>query len=86
MFEIFFKDDFLDLFLRADYEQLFAPDTKRRNHLLQIIQKETKINPSPSKKNIKELYHADEENRAEEPLKQAAMASLNTHSGAWSNR
>ena len=34
MFEIHLKDDFLDLFLRADYEKLFAPDTKRRNHLL----------------------------------------------------
>lgn len=34
MFEIFLKDDFLDLFLRPDYEQLFAPDTRRRNHFL----------------------------------------------------
>lgn len=35
MFEIFLKDDFLDIFLRPDYEQLFAPDTRRRNHFLQ---------------------------------------------------
>lgn len=34
MFEVHLKDDFLDLFLRADYEKLFAPDTKRKNHLL----------------------------------------------------
>lgn len=33
-FEIFLKDDFLDIFLRSDYEQIFAPDTKRRNFLL----------------------------------------------------
>lgn len=32
MFEIFLKDDFLDLFLRSDYEMLFNPDSKRRNH------------------------------------------------------
>lgn len=31
MFEIHLKDDFLDLFLRPDYEMLFNPDSKRRN-------------------------------------------------------
>jgi len=86
MFEIFLKDDFLDLFLRADYEMLFAPDTKRKNHLLSKIEKEEKLKPSPSKKNIKERFLAEEENKPEEPLKQAAMATLNTHGGAWSNR
>ena len=35
MFEIYLKDDFLDIFLRPDYEQLFAPDTRRRNYFLQ---------------------------------------------------
>lgn len=45
-----------------------------------------KANNSPNKKGIKELYHAEEENRPEEPLKSAAMQSLNTHTGAWSNR
>lgn len=30
-FEIFLKDDFLDFFLRSDYEQLFSPDSKRKN-------------------------------------------------------
>lgn len=44
------------------------------------------MKPSPSKKNIKQLYIAEEENRSEEPLKTAAMSSLNTHGGAWSNR
>lgn len=44
------------------------------------------MNPSPSKKNIKDLYLLEDENRPEEPLKSAAMATLNTHSGAWSNR
>lgn len=34
-FEIYLKEDFLDIFLRADYEKLFAPDSKRKNHLLQ---------------------------------------------------
>jgi hypothetical protein len=33
-FEIFLKEDFLDIFLRSDYENLFNPDTKRRNYLL----------------------------------------------------
>ena len=28
----------------------------------------------------------EEENRLEEPLNEAAMASLNTHNGAWTNR
>lgn len=41
---------------------------------------------SPSKKNIKERFILEEENRGEEPLGQAAMQSLNTHGGAWSNR
>jgi hypothetical protein len=44
------------------------------------------VNGSPSKKNLKELFLAEEENRPEEPLGQAAMQSLNTHGGAWSNR
>ena len=56
MFEIFLKEDFLDIFLRPDYEQLFNPDTKRRNYLLQKISKELKTNTSPNKKGIKELY------------------------------
>ena len=34
MFEIFLKEDFLDIFLRPDYEKLFLPDTKRRSQLL----------------------------------------------------
>ena len=92
VFEIVLKEDFLDIFLRADYEQLFAPDTKRRNHLLQKIEKETLkrknskiLNGSPSKRDIKELFKAEEES-TKEPLKTAAMQSLNTHGGAWSNR
>ena len=56
MFEIFLKEDFLDIFLRPDYEQLFNPDTKRRNYLLQKISKELKTNSSPNKKGMKELY------------------------------
>lgn len=30
-FEIFLKEDFLDLFLRPDYERLVLPDTKRND-------------------------------------------------------
>ena len=41
---------------------------------------------SPSTKNLKDRYIAEEENRGEEPLGGAAMSSLNTHNGAWSNR
>jgi hypothetical protein len=59
--------------LRADYEQLFAPDTKRRNHFLLKIENEARLNPSPSKKNIKELFGAEVDNRPEEPLKGAYM-------------
>ena len=86
MFEIYLKEDFLDIFLRSDYEQLFAPDTKRRNHIKKQIERESKIYSSPSKKNVKELYQSEMDNKPEEPLKQAAMSTLNTHSGAWSNR
>ena len=32
------------------------------------------------------MFIAEEENRGIEPLRQAAMQSLNTHGGAWSNR
>lgn len=35
---------------------------------------------------MKEKYILEEENRLEPPLAQAAMPSLNTHNGAWSNR
>jgi hypothetical protein len=35
---------------------------------------------------MKDLFIAEDENRGIEPLKQAAMQSLNTHGGAWSNR
>ena len=38
-FEIFLKDDFLDLFLRHDYESLFAPDSKRTNYQLMKMEK-----------------------------------------------
>jgi len=36
--------------------------------------------------NIKEKYIMEEENKLEEPLSSAAMPSLNTHNGAWTNR
>ena len=52
-FELFLKEDFMDIFLRHDYESLFAPDSKRKNFALLNIKKGTKINQSPSKKNIK---------------------------------
>lgn len=32
MFEVFLKDDFLDLFLKYDYEKVFAHDSKRKNY------------------------------------------------------
>lgn len=44
---------------------------------------------SPNKKdrlNLKEKYLLEEENKLEDPLAQSAMASLNTHNGAWTNR
>jgi hypothetical protein len=36
--------------------------------------------------NLHEKYIKEEENKLEEPLTTAAMASLNTHNGAWTNR
>jgi len=63
MFEIYLKEDFLDIFLRSDYEQLFAPDTKRRNHIMKQIERESKIYSSPSKKNVKELYQSEMDNK-----------------------
>jgi hypothetical protein len=69
MFEVFLKDDFLDIFLRHDYEQVFAPESKRKNmallHVKKDAKKEMRMNPSPSKKNIKQLFIAEEENRGE---------------------
>jgi hypothetical protein len=44
------------------------------------------MNNSPSKAKIKELFIHEEENRPDEPLGHAAMPTLNTHGGAWSNR
>lgn len=46
---------------------------------------------SPGKKSgatqdLKEKYRKEEENTLEEPLSYAAMNTLNTHQGAWSNR
>jgi hypothetical protein len=35
---------------------------------------------------LKEKYILEEENKLEDPLAQSAMASLNTHNGAWTNR
>ena len=44
---------------------------------------------SPQKRNpldIVEKFKKEEENQLEEPLTYAAMESLNTHNGAWTNR
>lgn len=35
---------------------------------------------------LKEKYLKEEENQLEEPLLYAAMNTLNTHHGAWTNR
>ncbi len=34
--------------------------------------------------NLKEKYILEEDNKLDEPLKLAAMPTLNTHNGAWS--
>lgn len=37
MFEIHLNDDFLDYFLRADYEKIFVKESNRKNmQLLQV--------------------------------------------------
>lgn len=44
------------------------------------------LKTSPSKQKLKDLFILEEENRPDEPLQNAAMPTLNTHGGAWSNR
>ena len=85
-FEIFLKEEFLDLYLRTDYESLFCQDAHRKNALMKNIQKSEKIYHSPSRKNLKEKFLLEEADTPDMPLNHAAMHSLNTHSGAWSNR
>lgn len=90
-FELFLEEDFLDYFLSPMYEKHFSPDGKRINTAIQQLEKKElkKHQASPNKKdvlNIKDKYIMEEENRLEEPLSQASMASLNTHYGAWTNR
>ena len=54
--------------------------------MLKNIRKAEKNFQSPGKKNLKEKFRMDEQDNPDIPLSHAAMASLNTHSGAWSNR
>lgn len=65
-FEIFLKEDFLDIFLRPDYERLVLPDTKRNDQSLRKVR-------NGHRDEIKNMYILEEENRALEPLGQAAM-------------
>lgn len=43
-------------------------------------------NSPSSSKSIKKMFIDEEENKPQELLGTAAMKSLNTHQGAWSNR
>jgi hypothetical protein len=62
MFEIFLREDFLDIFLRHDYEQLFAPDSNRQNRQLLNMRKDNKVySNSPNKNRLKDRYLAEEE-------------------------
>ena len=85
-FEIYLKEEFLDLYLRTDYESLFCQDLKRKNEMLKNIEKAEKNFHSPQKKSLKEKFVMEEHDNPDVPLSHAAMHSLNTHSGAWSNR
>lgn len=74
------------------YEKHFSVDGKRINTGIKFLEKNGSINRkfSPSKKgvnlNLQEKYLKEEENQLEEPLLHAAMNTLNTHQGAWTNR
>ncbi|CDW91526.1 UNKNOWN [Stylonychia lemnae] len=91
-FELFLKEDFVKYYLSSIYEKHFSPDGKRINTGIQFLERNEgkKKQFSPSKKGIqldlKEKYMKEEENLLEEPLQHAAMNTLNTHYGAWTNR
>jgi len=70
MFEIFLKEDFLDLYMRPDYERLFNPDTKRVSHSLRNI---SNVEAATSPKGLKERFILEEENTPLEPLGSRAM-------------
>ena len=87
MFEIFLKDDFLDIFLRHDYERLFCPSGVNRASISLKGARERRKSQmnsaknTPPKKKLKELYipEDDFENKPDEPLSGFAMQTLNTH-------
>lgn len=54
--------------------------------MLKNIEKAEKNFHSPVKKTIKEKFVLEEHDNPDVPLSHAAMPTLNTHSGAWSNR
>lgn len=90
-FELFLKEDFVNYYLSSVYEKHFCPDGKRINTGIQFLEKneERKKQFSPSKKSnldLKEKYLNGEENQLQEPLSYAAMDTLNTKQGAWTNR
>lgn len=73
------------------YERNFSPNGQRINTGIQYLEKMEKKKKkfSPSKKNpldIIEKFRKEEENQLDDPLLYAAMETLNTHNGAWTNR
>jgi len=90
LFEIYLNEDFLDYYLKPEYDKHFNPEGTRVNQGIAFLEKnEGKKKGSPGKhenKSIKEKYIADENNKMEDPLEEVAMQSLNTHGGAWTNR
>jgi len=39
MFEFFLKDDFIEIFMKPDYERYFSPDGKRFNTAIKQLEK-----------------------------------------------
>lgn len=93
-FELFLKEDFVDYYLSAVYEKNFSPNGKRINLGIKYLEKQhggaaKKFSPQRRagvNMDLKEKYKKDQDNQLEEPLSYAAMNTLNTHQGAWTNR
>ena len=90
-FELFLEQDFVNFYLSHLYEKNFSPDGKRINTGIQYLEKieRQKNKYSPSKKSqmdMKEKFMKEEQDLLEEPLTYAAMNTLNTKEGAWTNR
>ena len=82
--------------MTSSYDKHFSPDGSRYNRAIYMTEKfgsesGHKRGFSPAKSNrrgatVMDRFLKDQKNDLEEPLAESAMETLNTHSGAWTNR